>query len=295
MSNQSSISADIEFIDFDPNRSFRFFTHDYPTQNAQWGYHPEYELHLITKSSGKYFIGDFVGNFTPGNLVLCGPYLPHHWASDFDEDEVIEGRDAVLQFDGKVVSGEVSTLLPEISELKELFRRSYYGIEFDQKLFPQAQELFFKIGSSDGLEALANFYNLMSYLSQAENWNILSSQKYHLKKNQRHSEIINQVIDYVMTHSSEEIKMQDVAKMVNMSEPNFSRFFKKNMGANFSSYVRKVKISKSCKLLLESKMKITAICYESGYNNLSNFNRHFMIEKGVSPSEYRKTIWNELK
>ena len=98
-----------------------------------------------------------------------------------------------------------------------------------------------------------------------------------------------------MDHISENIKMQDVAEMLNMSESNFSRFFKKNTGAKFSSYVRKVKISKSCKLLLESRMKITTVCYESGYNNLSNFNRHFMKEKGVSPSEYRKSIWQELK
>jgi len=59
----------------------RCLSHGFPTPLARWHVHDEYELHLITATSGKTFVGDWIGPFQPGHLVLVGPRLPHNWVS----------------------------------------------------------------------------------------------------------------------------------------------------------------------------------------------------------------------
>ena len=86
-----------ELIVGDPAASFRWNRHDYPSALARWNYHPEYEIHLIAESVGKMFVGDYIGAFGPGNLLLVGPDLPHHWVSDLAPGERVKGRDIVLQ------------------------------------------------------------------------------------------------------------------------------------------------------------------------------------------------------
>jgi mannose-6-phosphate isomerase-like protein (cupin superfamily) len=92
--------ANREIIPPDPNHSVRWHEHDYPSPIARWNYHPEYEIHLIRKGTGKFIVGDHVGTFEAGQVSLVGSGLPHDWVSDLAPGEVLEKRDAVIQFDG---------------------------------------------------------------------------------------------------------------------------------------------------------------------------------------------------
>src|SRR6476646_8030196 len=95
--------ANREVIPEDPNHSVRWHEHDYPSPVARWNYHPEYELHLIRKGTGKFIVGDHIGTFEAGHLALVGSGLPHDWVSDLRPGEVLQGRDVLIQFDGKWV------------------------------------------------------------------------------------------------------------------------------------------------------------------------------------------------
>ncbi|MGZ4662598.1 MAG: cupin domain-containing protein, partial [Arthrobacter sp.] len=103
--------ANREVIPPDPNHSVRWHQHSYPSPLARWNYHPEYEIHLIRKGSGKFIVGDHIGTFEAGHVSIVGSGLPHDWVSDLEPGEVLENRDAVIQFDGKWVE-QASALVP---------------------------------------------------------------------------------------------------------------------------------------------------------------------------------------
>ena len=79
------MEPDLEVVQIRRGESFAAWSHGYPFRTVRWHFHPEYELHLVVATSGRYFVGDFIGEFEPGNLVLTGPNLPHNWVSDIPQ------------------------------------------------------------------------------------------------------------------------------------------------------------------------------------------------------------------
>ena len=100
--------------------------------------------------------------------------------------------------------------------------------------------------------------------------------------------IIQKVMSYILDNFKDTVSLSEAAEIAGMGESSFSRFFKKNSGNNFVDYVRKLRVSHACRILSETNMPVTEVCFEVGYNNISNFNRHFLAEKGVTPSQYRR-------
>ena len=88
----------------------------------------------------------------------------------------------------------------------------------------------------------------------------------------------------------EGINLEDASAVLNMSPSSFCRFFKKKTGLTFMEYVKNVKVGIAAKLLAETDKQITEICFESGYNNLANFNLYFKAKMGETPSKYRKNF-----
>ena len=118
---------DFESIVTDPSQSFKWHQHDCPSNIARWNYHPEYEIHLITRSHGRQFVGDYIGEFSPGNLVLAGSNLPHNWMSDLKPGEVIEGRDMVIQFAPDLLRSRAD-VFPELADLEPFLTRRPEGL-----------------------------------------------------------------------------------------------------------------------------------------------------------------------
>ena len=150
------IVPDFELIVSDPLASFRWHRHDYPSPLARWNHHPEFEIHMVTESTGKMFVGDHIGPFGPGNFLLIGPNLPHHWVSDVSPGQLIRGRDVVLQFTGRFVD-EAHKVFPEFGKMSALLKDSLRGIEFHGQDADECGELLLQIGASDGLARVALF------------------------------------------------------------------------------------------------------------------------------------------
>ena len=130
----------------------RCLSHGFPTPLARWHHHDEYELHLITATSGKAFVGDWIGPFQPGHLVLCGPRLPHNWVSlDLPEGGVAE-RDLVIQFRHEPIA-QAAEVIPELAEVLPLLERARHGIEFFG-LSDRARGHWWHIKQSRGTERL---------------------------------------------------------------------------------------------------------------------------------------------
>ena len=268
--------------------AIRYLEHGSPHWRIRWHYHDEYELHLIVASSGRMFIGDYIGNFRPGCLVLTGPRVPHNWVSIGIDGTRYELRDHIVHFDHDAITSAASTL-PEMRMLLPLLQRSRHGIEFfgHEEV---AEKYLLLIRESDGAARLGYFCELMDILARSPEQQQLSTVRFDLPKADDLQEKIDLVIEYVMEHYRQKISLAQVAAIVDMSETHFSRFFRKATGNRFREFVNRVRVGKACDLLAHTSMTITYICHEVGFNNVANFNRRFGQYKQMSPSKYRQQV-----
>ncbi len=264
----------------------RCLSHGYPTPLARWHYHDEYELHLITATSGKVFVGDWIGQFQPGQVVLTGPRLPHNWVTmDLPEGGVAE-RDLVIQFPHEPIAAG-SQHIAELRELLPLLERAKHGIEFFS-LYPQALAHWRRIKARHGLARFAAFCDYLSELAQCTDYRLLSNAQLQSVDNDAQLEQINAIVSRLTENLSEALSAADLARELGMSESRFSRFFRRATGNTFTDFVNHVRINRACQLLMESDLFITNIGFEVGFNNIANFNRRFLDIKGMTPSDYRR-------
>ena len=286
MSLRPNTIANLEWISKDQSESFRWQVHDFPSALARWNYHPELEVHLIRDSNGKAFVGDYIGEFGPGYLAIVGPNIPHNWVSNLRPGQICRGRDVVLQFSQNILDG-AAKFFPEIVQLTEFLEATHRGLEFYGATALRGGEIMEEIGENAGYCRLLLFLELLSHLASSHEFRRLTSIDYVPCVDEHGTNIVQVVMGYILSNLSK-ARMSEAAKLARMSTSTFSRFFKKNSGQNFIDFVHKVRISQACNLLANSSESITDICFACGYNNISNFNRHFLRSKHVIPSVYRR-------
>lgn len=269
------------------NETFLWRLDDYPWERNVWNFHPEIEIHLIRKASGLAFVGDHIGQFGPGYLTVIGSNLPHDWVTVTEPGEVIEGRDIVIQFHPDRMR-EITDALPEFAELDAFFARAERGLVFHGKTRTQGAELIERMGTLTGLSRLSLFIQLLDLLVNTKEYELLSSPEFAPELDQQSLDVLRQSLAFIYENIATDIHLADLAREAGMSETAFSRFFKKNTGNTFTDHVNKLRIWQACKLLAETEMPITDICFEVGYLNISNFNRTFLRQHKMTPSAYRR-------
>ncbi|MBB5723681.1 AraC-like DNA-binding protein [Loktanella ponticola] len=289
MTNLTTNAPKFEWIDLDPGSSFRWHVHDFPCEVAHWNHHPECEIHRIRNTSGVATVGDHLSQYQPGYLVLVGPNLPHNWVPNLRRGEIAADDHVVLQFQAERFA-EAADVLPEFAAISSLIERSKRGVVFHGEAERCGGEILEKIGQQSGLIRLSLMLELLQVLAETAEYTILSSHDYVPNLDPRVQDALATVMQYVYDNLTDNVRLSAAARLVDMTEPTFSRFFKRNMKSTFVEYVRKLRVAKACELLSDTSLQITDICYESGYQNLSNFNRRFLAEKGVPPTKYRQLL-----
>jgi len=264
----------------------RCLAHGFPTPLARWHYHDEYELHLIVATSGKAFVGDWIGRFQPGHLVLTGPRLPHNWVSVDLPEGGVALRDLVIQFphDPVVRAAEV---VPELAEVLPMLKRARNGIEFFG-LGEAARAHWERVKAARGLHRFAAFCNYLGELAAATDYRLLSTVQMQSTDDDHSLDQIDSVVNRITEHLADPLSAAQFAAGLGMSESRFSRFFHRATGNTFTEFVNRVRINRACQLLMESDRLIADICYVVGFNNVANFNRRFRDVKGMTPRDYRR-------
>jgi AraC-like DNA-binding protein len=124
-------------------------------------------------------------------------------------------------------------------------------------------------------------------LATSDTYKVLSSPGFFPDLNSSALDIMQRCSSYICDHMASDLSLPDVAKVAGMTESTFSRFFQKNSGRSFTDYLTELRLGRACRLLAETRQSVSAICYEVGYSNLSNFNRNFWNRRGMTPSRYR--------
>jgi AraC-like DNA-binding protein len=262
---------------------------DYPYYPTPWHYHPEYELVLVTASTGKRFIGDNISEFGPGNLAFIGPDLPHTYRNDdkyYQRSSKQRAQSIVVHFLESSLGHDFLSL-PESKPLRNLFARSVRGLDITGRSNRAVSEKMKELLSLGGLARWLKLVEILQLLSATKEYRYISRAPV-LGQNEKESDRMAVVLDYVLQHFSAEIRVSDVAKLLNMAENSFSRYFSRRTRKTFTSFVNEIRLNHACKLLTENKMSVAQVCYECGFNNLSNFNKQFKQLYQQTPLAYRK-------
>ena len=283
-----------ELMDDHNGLSIIYRQHGFPCPLVRWHFHKEYELHLIMASSGKVFVGDYIGNFYPETLFLTGPNLPHNWISQVAEHEVVPLRDMLVNFTDELLEG-ASSVFAELKSLTPMLDRAQYGIEFRCKTtIRQAVDLMQAIADATGITRLGHFLILLQLLADCDDYQLLSGVTAGHLADEQTIDRTNRAVDYIFSHYARELTLEEVAAYMGMKPTYFSRVFKQATGRCFIEFVNRLRISKSCELLADGEKAVTDVCFESGFNNISNFNRRFQQLKGMTPSHYRRLAVQRL-
>ncbi len=277
---------DLELVQVRQNESFKVWSHGYPYRTVRWHFHPEYELHLVTATSGSFLVGDYVGSFEPNNLVMTGPNLPHNWISNVAPNEAVPERCLVLQFTGDFIRGCVA-LFPELGFVAALLEEAKHGIGFPAATACDVKPLLTGLIAATGARRIELFVALLNLLGQCQGRVPLASGEFHAEPMKYMSGAMNHVLVHIHKNFASALNESDLAKLSGLSTSAFSRRFRKHTGMNFVRYINRIRIDLACELLMQKKLSVTEICYETGFNNISNFNRQFLLLKKVPPSKFR--------
>jgi AraC-like DNA-binding protein len=284
------MNPDLEVVQIRRGESFKAWAHGYPFHTVRWHFHPEYELHHVVATTGRCFVGDFIGDFEPGNLVLTGPNLPHNWISHVAPGTQVPLRGRIVQFSEAFVA-QASEVLPEFSACAGVLEVSRRGALFPAATAELVGPMLAELVEAQGLRRLALFMNVLSALSRASWVRPLTSANYLPDPSGFMSAGINKALAFIDGHLTEPFSESDLAAIAGRSPSVFSRSFRRHTGIALVEYVNRLRINLACQLLMsEPALPITDICYAAGYNNVSNFNRQFLAQKGMPPSRFRALL-----
>ena len=286
---------DLEVVQIGRGESFKAWSHGYPYHTVRWHFHPEFEVHLVVATSGRYFIGDFIGEFEPGNLVLTGPNLPHNWVSDLPDGTSVALRGRVIQFSESFIA-DVIEVFPEISVILPVLELSRRGVLFSAATVVQVGPLFQDLMQAHGLRRIELFLGILGAMSRDTAVRSLASANYMPDPSGFMATGVNEALAYINGHLTEPFTESDLAAIAKRSPSAFSRTFRRHTGMALVQYVNRLRINLACQFLMNNAdQPITEICFAVGFNNLSNFNRQFLAQKGVPPSRFRALLAENVR
>lgn len=260
------------------------FNESFENKEPFWHFHPELELVYIADGSSKRHVGNHISYYNDGDLILIGPNLPH-----FGFTDRLSGTrsEIVLQWREDFLGTKILNL-PETENIRNLFIRSQQGIVFYGNIKEEIGKRLEDLVHMEPFARLIGFIKILNKLASTEEYRLLNASTVGLVVKLQDSNRIDKIYKYVRKNfMNDELPLKTVAELVNMTVPSFCRYFKKHTRKTFTQFVNEFRIVHATKLLSETDSPISDICFDSGFNNFSHFNRNFKKITGKSPREYR--------
>lgn len=279
------MKTEYEIIQPDAGSSFRLLHHQVSADAFKWHYHyhPEFEIVCVFEGTARRHVGNHFSNYEDGDLVLIGSNLPHGgfgYGSEGRHEEI------VIQFTEDFL-GDKFLDKPEMEAIKKLFERSKRGISFYGETKEALSEKFRNLLQLSHFERLIGLLNILQNLAKSDEYIFLNQANIRYNFSQKDQERLSRVYKYVEDNYFQEIDIQEVAKICNLTIPAFCNYFKKNLNQTFTYFTNEYRVNQACKMLVEGH-EIVDICFGCGFNNVSYFGRVFKQIKGTNPSQFRR-------
>lgn len=256
-----------------------------------WHYHPEIELVYINGGAGKRQIGSHVSCYTDGDLILIGSNLPH---CGFTDKFTGNKSEIVIQMKTDFLGNSFFDI-PEMKNIQTLFEIAKDGIAFHGETKELVGNEMEKLEAQSEFGQLLSILNVLNELGNSSELTVLNAEGFSFKTDIEDNDRINIVFNYVRNQFKDDISLAEIASIAGMTVPSFCRYFKKITNKTFIQFVNEYRLVHASKLLAEKPMSITDICFESGFNNFSHFNKSFKSFTGQNPSEYRNSLKKVVK
>ena len=285
---------DFETISPDTGHSYKFAYFDKfspNTNKVKWHYHPEVELVYINTGVGKRQVGTHLSNYQDGDLILIGSYLPHTgFTKGFEENQ----KEIVIQFKSNTFENALQNF-EELKLIHQLLELSKKGIVFEGSIKEDIGLRMEGLQYESRIDALLTFVKILYDLAKEKDKKILNAEGYAFISSPNENKRLKTIFNYIRDHFMEPIALEDISAIVFMTPQSFCRFFKKSTNKTFTVFLNEYRINHATKLLSETDVDIKTICYESGFNNLSNFFRNFRKITELTPNAYRDQILETIK
>lgn len=273
-----------------PSISFSARVDDKPYLKTNWHYHPEIELIHVIQGEGTLFAGDTSIRFKHGDLILIGSQLPHYWRFDdaYTKDNPFPSLIELTQF-CEDFWGKEFLLLPENKNISKLFERAKKGMVIPDKLSFDVKKALSKLIKAKDSERILYLIRILTNLSNIKDPFYISN-NHIFEFDSSENERINAIYNYSLSNFKKKIYLKEVASVANLATNSFCRYFKSKTKKCFSNFIIELRVGYACKLLSEKRLSVKEICFESGFNSFTNFNKQFKLMKGIQPNEYRKRM-----
>ncbi|MFA9392127.1 MAG: AraC family transcriptional regulator [Prolixibacteraceae bacterium] len=254
--------------------------------DISWHIHPEYEIALILKGTGKCHAGNYLDDFYENDLMLFSPNLPHSWYSIYRPKFAV--KQIIVQFSYDFL-GKDSFEKVEFANIKSLLTKAHQGLLFRGKTTKTIKKMVQSMSGKDGFERTIELLNILNSLSYSTEYRTLSSLSYNAVLNEDGSKRINKIFRYILDNFKRDIALSELATIAHMTAPAFCNYFKTHTKKTFTQFLNDVRIGHACKLIMEENLTIIQVSEECGYNNISHFNRQFKNILKMTPTQYKKS------
>jgi len=253
--------------------------------------HPEIQLTVIKESHGTLIAGDYVGPFHTGDVFVIGSNQPHVFRNDEKFFKKKSKAVAITIFFDETTLGEKFWQLQETKTLEQFFRNSTGGFRITGKKKRSLAEKLFSIINANGIERLIIFLEIIKELNTRKEMQPLSKPVIQRNIKTYDGNRLNKILEFTFKEFQRTITLNEVSALANLTPEAFCKYFKTRTRKTYVSFLNEIRINHACRLLTEDR-SIADICYDSGFTNLSNFNRIFKKIKKMSPAEWRKVNAN---
>lgn len=265
-----------------------------PNVNSRWHYHTEVELVYFKNGDGTQFVGDNISTFGSGDVVLLGANLPHYWKFDdryFNKECPVAADISVVHFDQNFW-GEAFMSLPENIGIRTIIELAQRGIKITGANQQAIGELVEKILSVDGARKIILLMEALLAIGECKDVVQLASLGFSHNFQEPEKDRIHDIYNYSIANFRKKISLDEISAIANISPKSFCKYFKLRSRKTYSRFINEIRIGHACKLLIEDKLHVKEICYQSGFYNFASFHKYFKQITGKSPLTYQKTFKN---
>jgi AraC-like DNA-binding protein len=270
--------------------------HTLPNFGTVWHYHPELELHYIVRGEGVRFVGDNVSNFNSGELLLLGENLPHMWRCNeqyFQRDPEITAEAVVVQFLPDFM-GKDFLKMSESTAILNLYEKAKAGLVITGPTKEKIIRLMLRSVKAKGLSRLVLILNMLDILCESPDLTRIASTPSLHQSSKEEMDRLNKVYNYTLANYKNDLTLEEIASVANLSVTSFCRYFKLMTKKTFHDFLIEIRISHAQRMLIEDRLATAeAICFECGFNNRSMFFAHFKRITGVTPFEFKRKCHSE--
>jgi AraC-like DNA-binding protein len=277
------MKAKLEPITSDSDSSFRILLTPKLNEIFYWHFHPEYEIVYVEAESGFRHIGDHISKYEGSDLALIGPNIPH---LNFDYGVKTIVDTVVIQMKENFLGDDFFSL-PELSAIKALFEKAKSGVAFYGETKKLAGEKLKQLTALPHFEQLITLLQVFNLLANSNEIEMLKARPIASASVLKEQQRLQKVYHFIEANYQNEIDVNAVAKLCNLTTAAFCRYFKKSTHYTFTDFLNQFRINQSKKILIQDK-NVSEACYESGFSNISYFNKTFRKITGENPSAYKK-------